>query len=167
MAWKKASKTQRRVIELRGTKKAQFEIIEKVTKNLIEERKQIIKNFFSEINKFYGEEKFRIIGEDELSVTVEFDCTEAKVTDNGIITNNNIIVDNIVDDFTNINKVFISVPKPFNSERTFIDYVSADIRFKVHNGKGVCVVSFVATKFKLSEVALKELEKKLSRSLPT
>ena len=163
MAWRKVSKTnppRRRVIVLRSVRLAQLRLLDKIVEKMIEERKTKVREIIEEINR-YGYEKFKILNEEENAITFQFEANEVNMIENGILTGNRVLVQNEED------KVYISVPKIIGgigeSWSFYIWYGRADIKVKVVEGKGVCEVRIGFPPLKLRELALKELEKKLSR----
>ena len=164
MAWRNSPKSlRRRVIVLKSVRHAQNELLDKIVRKIMEERKTKVREIIEEINRYYGYEKFKIVNEEENAITFQFEADEVNIIDNGILTGNRVIVQNEED------KVYISVPKIIGgigeSRSYYIWYGRADIKVKVVNGRGVCEVRIGFPPLKLRELALKELEKKLSRSL--
>lgn len=164
-AMAKVSKTQtpprRRAIVLKSVRHAQNELLDKIVMKMIDEGKAQVRRVISEINSLYRDEVFRIVNEEDIAITFQFEANEINVTDKGILTANRILIEN------DEGKVYISVPRLIGDKSWSYNIWNgrADIKVKVMNGKGICEVRIWFPPLKLREIALKELEKKLSRSL--
>ena len=149
----------RKVIYLRRTRSAQLEILDKMVAKIIEEGKAQVKRIISDINSYYRDELFRIVGEDDTSVTFQFETIEVSVTENGILTGNGIHIAN------DEGKVYIHVPKLVGDggRQYNIQHGRVQIKVKAKDNRLICEVTVWFPPLKLREIALKELEKKLER----